>query len=79
MLPLSPVRVDERDHRPLDAGDGTPVPPASAQAAVDGIGALAEIGVTWTSVPPPGPPTRSLDEYLERLDWVAREVITHFR
>jgi probable F420-dependent oxidoreductase len=79
MLPVSPVRVDERDHRPLDAGGGAPIPPASAQAAVDAVGALAEIGVTWTSVPPPGPPSRTLDEYLERLDWVAREVMCHFR
>ena len=79
MLSVSPVRVDERDHRPLDSGGGAPVPPVSAQAAVDAVGALADLGVTWTSVPPPGPPTRSLDEYLDRLDWVAREVIAHFR
>ncbi len=79
MLPVSPVRVDEHDHRPLDGGAGAPVPPVSAQAAVDAVGALADMGVTWTSVPPPGPPTRSVDEYLDRLDWVAREVIAHFR
>jgi probable F420-dependent oxidoreductase len=79
MLSVSPVRVDPNDHRPLGSGSGAPLPTASAQGAVDAVGALADSGVTWTSVPPPGPPTRSLEEYLERLDWVAREVIAHFR
>ena len=47
--------------------------PEGKQATVDAIGALQEIGVTWTSVPMP--PTRSLTEYLERLQWIAEEII----
>ena len=47
------------------------------QATVDAIGQLQEIGVTWTSVP--APPTRSLTEYLENLQWAAEEIIPAFR
>ncbi|HLG67725.1 MAG TPA: TIGR03619 family F420-dependent LLM class oxidoreductase [Acidimicrobiales bacterium] len=76
VMPPLPIRVDEADHRPLD---GAPVRrPASAQAVVDAIGALAELGVTWTSIPYPGPPPRSVDDFLEQLAWGAATVMPQF-
>jgi hypothetical protein len=47
------------------------------QATIDAIAELQEIGVTWTSIPPP--PTRSLTEYLESLQWAAEEIMPAFR
>jgi len=49
--------------------------PRSAQEIVDGIGRLAELGVTWTSVTRPKARERSLDEHLENLQWIATEVL----
>jgi probable F420-dependent oxidoreductase len=79
MLSVSPIRVREGDHRPIDGGSGAPIPPPNAEFAIDAVGRLAELGVTWTSVLHPGPPARSLDEYLDRLAWVAEEVVAKSR
>jgi hypothetical protein len=85
MMTLSPVRVNEHDHRPLDTDTDadtdtdTPEPLTDAQAIVDAIAGLADIGVTWMPVPLLGPPARSLDEHIERLAEAAGEVIVHFR
>jgi probable F420-dependent oxidoreductase len=79
MLSVSPVRVREGDHRPIDGGTGAPIPPLSAEWAVDAVGRLAELGVTWTTVLYPGPPARSLEEHLDRLAWVAEEIIARTR
>jgi probable F420-dependent oxidoreductase len=43
-----------------------------AAAIVDGLSALAEIGVTWSSI---ALPCRDRREYLDNVDWFAREVI----
>ena len=75
-LPLTPLAVSE-DHRPLDDDLGRAPVPQGKQATLDAIGRLQEIGVTWTSVP--SPPTRSLTEYLENLQWAAEEIIPAFR
>jgi hypothetical protein len=50
--------------------------PAGTQATLDAITHLAEVGVTCTSVPTPA--TRSLDEHLDHLRWVAEEIIPAF-
>jgi probable F420-dependent oxidoreductase len=47
----------------------------STQEIVDGIGRLAELGVTWTTFSRPGSPPESLSEYLESLQWAAEEVL----
>jgi len=75
-MPLTTLAVSE-DHRPLDDDLGRAPVLQGKQATVDAIGELEELGVTWTSVPPP--PTRSLTEYLESLHWVAEEIIPAFR
>lgn len=49
--------------------------PESAEQIVDRVGRLGEFGVTWTSVSRPGDDERSLEAYLENLQWVAEEVI----
>jgi probable F420-dependent oxidoreductase len=81
MMTLSPVRVNEHDHRPLESDSETdvPAPLTDAQAMVDAIAGLADIGVTWMPVPLLGPPARSVDEHIERLAQVASEVLSHFR
>jgi probable F420-dependent oxidoreductase len=48
--------------------------PQSAPEIVDGVGRLAELGVTWTSVTRPNARERSLDEHLENLQWIAEEI-----
>jgi len=57
------------EDRPLD----------SVQDLIDRIGVLQDHGVTWTSIPRPGPSPRSLEEYLDGLEWGAKEVMAHFR
>jgi hypothetical protein len=47
---------------------------------IDRIGALDEAGVTWTSLPTlNGGRARSVEGYLEGLEWAAKEVMAHFR
>ena len=77
-LPVAPMQVNEVSHLPLPGSDGHPAGPAGAQQLIDAIGHLEEIGVTWTSVPPPGPPPGSLSEHLDQLAWVAEEVLPPF-
>ena len=74
-LPLTTLAVDE-EHRPLDGDLGRAQVPAGTQATLDAITHLAEVGVTCTSVPTPA--TRSLDEHLDHLRWVAEEIIPAF-
>jgi probable F420-dependent oxidoreductase len=63
------------NHEPLP-GDR---PLDGVQDLVDRIGALQEAGVTWTSIPRPGPPAQSLADHLEGLEWAATEVMARFR
>jgi probable F420-dependent oxidoreductase len=74
-LPLTTLAVDE-EHRPLDGDLGRAQVPAGTQATLDAVGHLLEVGVTSTSIP--SPPTRSLDEHLDHLRWVAEEIIPAF-
>ena len=74
-LPLTTLAVDE-EHRPLDGDLGRADVPAGTQATIDAVGHLAEVGITCTSVPTPQ--TRSLDEHLDHLRWVAEEIIPAF-
>ena len=46
---------------------------------VDAIGRLEQIGATWTTIPRPGLPARSLTEHLEHLAWGAETVMPLFR
>jgi probable F420-dependent oxidoreductase len=75
-MPLTTLAVSE-EHRPRDDDLGRAPVPQGKQATLDAIGELQEIGVTCTSVPPP--PTRSITEYLEALQWTAEEIIPEFR
>jgi alkanesulfonate monooxygenase SsuD/methylene tetrahydromethanopterin reductase-like flavin-dependent oxidoreductase (luciferase family) len=75
-LPVTILAVDE-EHRPLNDAGGRVTGPRGAQAVVDAVGHLQEIGVTWTSAPTP--PARSVTEHLEHLQWVAEEIIPVFR
>jgi probable F420-dependent oxidoreductase len=75
VLPLTTLAVDE-EHRPLDGDLGRARVPAGTQATLDAIGHLAELGVTCTSVPTPR--TRSLEEHLDHLRWVAEEIVPAF-
>ena len=75
-LPVSILAVDE-EHRPLNRTGGRVAAPTGTQAVIDAIGRLADIGVTWTSVPMP--PARSLAEYVDGLHRVAGEVLPAFR
>ncbi|MFI5046477.1 MAG: TIGR03619 family F420-dependent LLM class oxidoreductase [Acidimicrobiia bacterium] len=73
----APLRVRESDHSLLD---DDPRPGfANGQAVIDAIGHLSDIGVTWTNIPHPGPPTTSLAEHLEHLAWGAETVMPLFR
>ncbi len=74
-LPLTTLAVDE-EHRPLDGDLGRAHVPTGTQATIDAVGHLLEVGVTCTSIPTP--PTRSLDEHLDHLRWVAEEIIPAF-
>jgi len=74
-MPLGTLAVSE-DHRPLDDGSARPMP-VGTQEIVDAIGHLQDLGVTWTSIPVP--PSTSLAEHLEGLQWVAEEVVAIFR
>jgi probable F420-dependent oxidoreductase len=75
VLPLTTLAVDEH-HRPLDGDLGRAHVPAGTQATLDAVAHLVEVGVTCTSVPTL--PTRSLDEHLDHLRWVAEEIIPAF-
>jgi probable F420-dependent oxidoreductase len=75
-LPLTTLAVDEH-HRPLDGDIGRAHVPAGAPATIDAIGRLVDAGITCTSVPMP--PTRSIDEHLDHLRWVAEEIFPAFR
>ncbi len=74
-LPLTTLAVDEH-HQPLDGDLGRAEVPSGVQATIDAVVRLAELGVTCTSVPTP--PTRSLDEHLDHLRWVAEEIMPAF-
>jgi probable F420-dependent oxidoreductase len=75
-LPLSTLNVSE-NHRPLDDNTGRAAVPRGRQATIDAIGHLADVGVTWVSIPTPS--ASSLSEYLDGLHWLAEEVLSAFR
>jgi len=77
MMPPAPIRIRESDHTVLDP-DGPMGSFADAQAVIDAIGGLVELGVTWTSIPHPGPAATSLTEHLEHLAWGAETVMPLF-
>lgn len=68
--PLALTMFDA-DHRLIEQT----VDLSSPQAQVDRIGALQQIGVTWTAMPPVATVLRSIDEYLEHLERWADEVM----
>jgi probable F420-dependent oxidoreductase len=75
-FPPSPIRIREEDHaltsdEPQDRF-------SSPQEVIDAIGALRDLGVTWTGIPYPGPDESSLSEYLDRLAWGAETVMPQF-
>jgi probable F420-dependent oxidoreductase len=75
-MPLSNVRFGP-NHEPLPGSDARP---QGAQEVIDRIGQLHDAGVTWTSVPRLDPvPVRSLEEYLEDLEWAAEEIMGALR
>lgn len=76
VLPPAPIRVRESDHSPLAEDAFTRL--GSAQAVVDAIGELQSLGVTWTAIPYPGQPPRSVDEYVDQLAWAAETVMPQF-
>jgi probable F420-dependent oxidoreductase len=78
MMPPAPIRIQESDHSLLDA-DAPMGTFSSGQAVIDAIGALQELGTTWTTIPSPGPPATSLTEHLEHLAWGAETVMPLFR
>ena len=76
-FPPAPIRIREEDHtltaeQPHDRF-------SSAQEVIDAIGALQEMGVTWTGIPYPGPDASSLTEYLDQLTWGSETVMPLFR
>jgi alkanesulfonate monooxygenase SsuD/methylene tetrahydromethanopterin reductase-like flavin-dependent oxidoreductase (luciferase family) len=75
-MPVSPPAVDE-EHQPLGPRDRPTAPRFEAEPLIDAIGALADAGVTWTSIPVP--PARSLEEHLDGLRWLAAEVLPSCR
>lgn len=76
---LAPPRIHEKDHSPLPGTDGSPDIPDSTEGIIDTVAKLAELGVTRTWVPYPGPAPQSLEDYLEQLQWAAEEVFPHCR
>jgi len=78
VLPPAPIRIRESDHSLIDAEN--PMGHfENEEAVIDAIGALADIGVNWTFIPRPGPPSASLAEHLEHLAWGAEAVMPRFR
>jgi probable F420-dependent oxidoreductase len=66
----------DAQHRPLTES-GRADGPQGKHATIDAIGALEELGVTWTSVPLP--PLRSIGEYVDHLHWIGDEIISSCR
>jgi hypothetical protein len=73
------VSVDEHRIGPGHTVEAVPDVPRSAEELVDAVGQLAERGVTWTRVVRPKADPRSLDAYLDDLQWVAEEVVASCR
>jgi probable F420-dependent oxidoreductase len=76
-VPPAPLAIRESDHTLLDP-DSLREGFSSEQAVIDAIGHLAELGVTWTHIPSPGPPAASLAQHLEQLAWGAEAVMPLF-
>jgi probable F420-dependent oxidoreductase len=75
-MPLVALEIDNR-HVPIDGAHRRSRLPVGTQETIDAVGHLAELGVTYTSVPTPL--TRSLTEHLDHLHWIADEIMPIFR
>lgn len=78
MMPPAPIRISETDHSLLDEAAPMGEFP-SEQSVIDAIGALRDLGATWTTIPRAGRSIRSLTEHLEHLAWGAETVMPLFR
>src|SRR5262249_23319479 len=76
-LPPAPPRAAQYD-QPSSPDEELANPFSSPQQVIDAIGALGDAGVTWTSIPRPGPPAASLTDHLEHLAWGAETVMPLF-
>ena len=74
-MPLVSVRFGP-NHEDLPNVDK---PIVSTQDVIDRIGVLRDAGVTSTSIMRPGTDPRSLEDYLDGLQWAAEDVIPAFR
>jgi probable F420-dependent oxidoreductase len=74
VMPLASLEVGE-DHRPLsrESGTGAPRVSSDAESTIAAIARLAELGVTWTSMP--APPLPSLEAYLDHLRWTGEQIL----
>jgi probable F420-dependent oxidoreductase len=73
VMPLNPPNVEDYSHREI----GPTHEPGNRQEIVEEIGRLADAGVTVTQVV--APRTASVEQFLEWIEWFAREVMPAFR
>jgi probable F420-dependent oxidoreductase len=73
VMPLAPLNVEDYTHREL----GKTRVPRTRDEMIEEIGLLGEAGATATQVAPPR--TRSADEFLDWIEWFAREVMPAFK
>jgi probable F420-dependent oxidoreductase len=73
VMPLARLNVEDYSHRELGKTEG----PRGRDEIIDRIGAMRDAGVTGTLVGP-AKKTRSVEEYVEWVDWFAEEVAPLF-
>ncbi|MEX0799931.1 MAG: LLM class F420-dependent oxidoreductase [Dehalococcoidia bacterium] len=73
VMPLARLNVEDYSHRELGKTEG----PRNREQMIARIGAMRGAGVTGTLVGP-GKKTRSVEEYLEWIDWFAEDVAPLF-
>ena len=73
VLPISEYKVEDYSHKEL----GKTTVPKTPQHMIDEVGRHQEAGVTMTQVAPPK--TKSLDAFLDWIEWFARDVAPVFR
>ncbi|GGC16643.1 LLM class F420-dependent oxidoreductase [Novosphingobium endophyticum] len=71
---MSTARVGE-GHKVID--DPTARPGQTKNEIIDRLGALADLGVTWSSVPIPNLP--GIDAYYDYTQWIAEEIMPAIR